>query len=147
MDMTFRRQADGDLPTLLRWLNEPGVVRWWEDDDVSWEGVVRDYGSASTDHAEHWIASADGRYVGWIQCFATVDEPDEAGPWWALGVDRTAAGIDYLVENARFRFAGVVEDRAGPGPSSWPTARRPPGTDEFCLWTGLQRRATTRLAE
>ena len=163
MDITFRRLADGDLPTLHRWLNQPSVVRWWEGDDVSWDGVVRDYGSASTDHSEHWIASADGPDVGWIECYATVDEPDEASPWWALGVDRTAAGIDYLVgepshrrrglgsamirafvadivfglhpawtqacaapdadnvaswralENAGFRFAGVVEDRDGPG--------------------------------
>ena len=45
------------------WLNEPGVVRWWEGDDVSWDAVVRDYGPANPDPTEHWIASLDGRDI------------------------------------------------------------------------------------
>jgi len=52
MDLTFRRLADDDLPVLHRWLNEPGLVRWWEGDDVSWQAVVRDYGSANPDPTE-----------------------------------------------------------------------------------------------
>src|SRR6476659_8903017 len=64
VDVTFRGLTDDDLPLLHRWLNEPGVVRWWEGDDVSWEGVVRDYGSGrEPDKTEFWIASADGRDV------------------------------------------------------------------------------------
>ncbi len=99
MEIEFRRLADDDLLLLHRWLNEPGVVQWWEGDDVSWEGVVRDYGSASTDPTEFWIASFGGRDVGWIQCYATADydDEDEVKHWWALGVDRTAGGIDYLI--------------------------------------------------
>ncbi len=162
IDVTFRRLVDDDLPMMHRWLNEPGVVRWWEGDDVSWEAVVRDYGSTSPDPVEHWVAVIDGEDIGWIQCYATLDDPEEAQPWWALGVERTAAGIDYLVgdpaqrhrgrgsamirafvadivfglhphwsqacaapyaanisswralENAGFRFAGIVEDKDGP---------------------------------
>lgn len=80
-------------------LNEPGVVQWWEDDDVSWEGVVRDYASASTEAIEYWIARADGQDVGLIQCYAIADyrHESEVRSWLALGVDETAAGIDYLV--------------------------------------------------
>ena len=163
MLVTFRPLVDDDLPVMHRWLNEPEVVRWWEGDDVSWEGVVRDYGSSRTDGTEHWIATAGGRDVGWIQCYAVAHEPEEAEPWWALGIDRTAAGIDYLIgepadrgqglgtavirafvagivfglhptwsqacaaphvenvaswralEKAGFRFAGIVEDKQGPG--------------------------------
>ena len=44
--ITFRRLVDADLPMLHGWLNDPKVVEWWEGDDVSWEAVVRDYGSA-----------------------------------------------------------------------------------------------------
>jgi aminoglycoside 6'-N-acetyltransferase len=93
----FRRLAEGDLPLMHRWLNEPGVVRWWEGDDVSWDAVVRDYGPANPDPAEHWIASRDGRDVGWIQCWSVSDEPGECDEWFTLGVERSAAGIDYLV--------------------------------------------------
>jgi aminoglycoside 6'-N-acetyltransferase len=105
--VTFRPLTDVDLPMLHHWLNEPGVVRWWEGDDVSWEGVVRDYGSAATDAAEYWIASVDGTDVGWIQCYPTAEEPEECEPWWALGVDRSAAGIDYLIGDPGDRGRGV----------------------------------------
>jgi len=54
-----------------------------------------------------WIASVDGRDVGWIQCWPTVDEPEEAEAWWALGVDRNAAGIDYLVGDPGDRGRGI----------------------------------------
>ena len=69
---TFRRLTDDDLPMLHAWLNEPGVVRWWEGDDVSWDGVVRDYGSASDETTEHWIAcwtdSTSPPFSDAIQC-------------------------------------------------------------------------------
>lgn len=109
MSITFRRLTDADLPLLHEWLNEPGVVRWWEGDDVSWKGVVRDYGSASTDPVEHWLASVDDRPVGWIQCFATADfaGEDEVEHWWRLGVERTAAGIDYLIGEPSQRGKGT----------------------------------------
>lgn len=101
--------VDRDLATLHAWLNEPGVVRWWEGDDVSWDAVVRDYGSASTDPTEHWIATVDGRDVGWIQCYATADyaNEDEVRHWWRLGVDRSAAGIDYLLGDPADRGRGL----------------------------------------
>lgn len=107
MPITFRRLVDADLPTLHRWLNDPGVVRWWEGDDVSWDAVVRDYGSEANDSTEHWIACLDSVDLGWIQCYPAADEPDETGPWFALGIDRTAAGIDYLIGDPSVRGKGV----------------------------------------
>lgn len=107
MDVTFRRLVDDDLPMLHRWLNEPGVVRWWEGDDVSWPAVVRDYGSTCVDDTEHWVAWIDGGDAGWIQCYAAADEPEETDQWWALGVDRMAAGIDYLIGEPLSRGRGV----------------------------------------
>ena len=109
MDVRFRRLTDDDLPLLHRWLNEPGIVQWWENDDVSWDGVVGDYGSAATEPTEYWIAAVDGRDVGWIQCYAVADyaDEDEVQAWWALGVDRTAAGIDYLIGEPADRRRGT----------------------------------------
>jgi RimJ/RimL family protein N-acetyltransferase len=99
MDFAFRRLTDGDLPLMHRWLNEPGIMRWWEGDDVSWDGVVRQYGSANEDPGEHWLASVDDEAVGWIQCYAWADyaHEEEARAHFALGVEQSAAGIDYLL--------------------------------------------------
>ena len=105
--MEFRRLSDEDLPLLHRWLNEPGVVRWWEGDDVSWEGVVRDYGSGAGASAEFWLALDDGHEIGWIQCWAVADEPEETGPWLALGVEAAACGIDYLLGEPDARGRGL----------------------------------------
>ena len=109
MEVTFRRLTDADLPLLHRWLNEPGVVRWWEGENVSWDAVVRDYGSDSTESCEYWIASVGNHDVGWIQCYATADyaEEDEVSAWWRLGVARTAAGIDYLLGEPDARGRGL----------------------------------------
>lgn len=109
MDVRFRRLVDDDLPLLHRWLNEPGVVRWWEGDDVSWAGVVRDYGSGNPDPVEHWLALVDGTPVGWLQCYASsaFEDEDEVRHWRSLGVESTAAGIDYLVGRPRRRGQGL----------------------------------------
>jgi aminoglycoside 6'-N-acetyltransferase len=145
--VAFRRLVDDDLPLLHRWLNEPGVVQWWEGDDVSWAGVVRDYGSANPDPVEHWLATAEGAPVGWIQCYATADEPEEAEPWWALGVDRTAAGIDYLVGDPSQRGRGLGSAMIGafvehvvfgrhPG---WTQACAAPNEGNRASWRALER--------
>ena len=109
MQVDFRRLTDDDLPLLHRWLNEPGVVAWWEGDDVSWDAVVRDYGSASTDPTEYYMAAVDGSPVGWIQCYATAAyaSESEVKHWYALGVEPTAAGIDYLVGAPADRGRGI----------------------------------------
>ena len=107
--ITFRRLHDDDLPLLHRWLNEPGVVRWWEGEDVSWDAVVGDYGSASTDPTEYYIASSDGRDFGWIQCYATTsyEDEDEVQHWRRLGIPEAAGGIDYLVGEPGERGKGL----------------------------------------
>lgn len=107
MDIGFRPLTDADLPTMHRWLNEPGVVRWWEGDDVSWEAVVRDYGSARGDGTEHHLSVVDGEVVGWIQCYEVGDWPEEAAGWWALGLDDPAGGIDYLLGDPAQRGRGL----------------------------------------
>ncbi len=107
--MDFRPLTDADLPLMHRWLNEPGVVEWWEGEDVSWEAVCDDYGEDHGDPVEHWLALDDQREpIGWIQCYAIADFPDEdeVRAWYQLGVPEAAAGIDYLIGEPSARGKG-----------------------------------------
>ena len=148
MRVTFRRLVDDDLPLLHRWLNEPGIVRWWEGDDVSWAAVQQDYGQMTTDpYLEHWLAHVDGMPVGWIQCYAIAEEPDESEPWWALGVDRDAAGIDYLLGEPGRRGSGLgsamirdfVTDVVFPLHPEWAQVCAAPHEDNVASWAALEK--------
>lgn len=101
-----------DLPMLHGWLNDPGVVQWWEGQDVSYDAVVRHYGTPATPSTEHWIAVADGRDIGWLQCYLARDNLDETEAWWEHGIDDNATGIDYLVATRRGQGLGSAMIRA-----------------------------------
>lgn len=104
----FRLLTDADLDMMHAWLNEPGVVRWWEGDDVSLPAVRADYGSAREDQeTEHWIAQLDGAPVGWICCWPVLSDLSEAGAWLDHGLADTAAGIDYLLADPSRRGQGI----------------------------------------
>lgn len=111
-DPSFRPLVQDDLPLLHRWLNEPGVVRWWEGEDVSWDAVVRDYWTEVDDHVEHWIAEDAGTPFGWIQCWdAAAEHADDADGevrgWLAAGIELDGlCGIDYLVGDPGARGSG-----------------------------------------
>jgi aminoglycoside 6'-N-acetyltransferase len=156
--MRFRRLTDDDLPMLHEWLNEPGVVRWWEGDDVSWEGVVAQYGSGNGDPTEHWVAlDHDDDAVGWIQCYSWADyvDEDETQAQWRAGVERTAAGIDYLVADPAQRGRGLgsamirafvldVVFRAHP---AWTQVSAGPFVANEASWRALQRAGFRALAD
>lgn len=153
MDVHFRRLTDDDLPLLHRWLNDPGVVRWWEGDDVSWAGVVGEYGSASTDPTEHYLASVDDTDIGWIQCYAVADYPneDEVKQWWALEIDRTAGGIDYLIGETADRGRGLgtamisafVDQVVWPQHPEWTQACASPVAENVASWRALEKAGFT----
>ena len=147
MDVRVRRLTDDDLQQLHAWLNEPGVVQWWEGDDVSWDNVVREYGSANTDPTEHWIASMGDRDIGWIQCWSGADETEECAPWLALGVEPTVAGIDYLVGDPSRRGTGVgsemirafVTDVVFGLHPHWTQAAAAPYAANIASWRALEK--------
>jgi aminoglycoside 6'-N-acetyltransferase len=157
MDVEFRALVDEDLPLLHRWLNEPGVVRWWEGEDVSWDAVVREYGSASTEPVEHHIAVLGGENVAWIQCFAAADHPeeDEVVQWWRLGIDRTAGGIDYLVGAPERRGRGLgtsmirafVEQVAFPDHPGWTQVCASPLVANVASWRALRGAGFAHVAD
>ena len=123
--------TDEHLPLLHEWMNEPGVVKFWEGDDVSWPGIVAQYGqpqlrsALATDypdfdydaeeadfdweHVEGYIAELDGEPAGWIQCYAIkpYDYHSEVKAWIKLGFDENGAGIDYLIGSPGERGKGV----------------------------------------
>ncbi len=149
VELTFRRLVDDDLPLLHGWLNDPAVVRWWEGEDVTWEAVVRQYGSANEDPTEHWLALLDRRPVGWIQCYAWAAYADEAETkaQWAAGVDRSAAGIDYLVGDAADRGRGLgatmirafVQEVVFPSHPEWSQVSAGPFIANEASWRALTR--------
>jgi aminoglycoside 6'-N-acetyltransferase len=148
--------TDDDLPLLHRWLNEPGVVRWWEGDDVSWAGVVDEYSEAAADpHVEYWLALVGGREVGWAQLWPTADEPDEVQPWWDAGVARASGSIDYLVGEPGDRRRGVgsamirafVRDVAFPRHPQWVQVAVAPLAANTASWRALEKAGFRFLAE
>lgn len=105
---SFRLLNNGDYEMMHRWLNEPGVVRWWEGEDASMPAIIAGYGPDRDDQTtEHWIAEIDETPVGWICCWPVTDGLEETEAWFPLGVEQTAAGIDYLVAAPERRGQGV----------------------------------------
>jgi len=108
MDLRFRPLEDGDLPLLHRWLNEPGVARWWEGRDVSREAVQRDFGSGHGTFFEHWLALRGDRPLGWLQCYCAWDAVDGEAFHWRKLIDLSSTGaIDYLVGDPSQRGRGA----------------------------------------
>jgi len=155
VELTFRPLTDDDLPLLHRWLNDPGVVRWWEGDDVSWDGVVRDYGGGGDGPEEHYIAVAGGRPVGWIQCGGVSNWPEEYESWRSLGVDDAAAGIDYLVGDPDARGGGLgsamirtfVDEVVFGRHPEWTQAGADPHVDNVASWRALEKAGFRFLGE
>lgn len=104
--ITFRPLADDDFDLMHRWLNEPGVVEWWEGDDVSPDAVRRHYFTEVEEQVEHWLALDDDEPFGWIQCYPVTADPEECSAWYAYGVPKSTAGIDYLIGEAGQRGGG-----------------------------------------
>jgi RimJ/RimL family protein N-acetyltransferase len=106
-EISFRRLTDGDLPLLHEWLNEAGVARWWQGNDLSPEGVAGDYGSENSDPTEHWLASTEEGDFGWIALYRLLNSPEDLAHWEPLGVRQSAAGIDYLIGDPSDRGRGL----------------------------------------
>lgn len=104
--ITFRPLESDDFDLMHRWLNDPGVVEWWEGDDVSPEAVRRHYFTEAKPSVEHWLALDQGVPFGWIQCYPVTADPEECSTWHNYGVPETAAGIDYLIGEAGNRGSG-----------------------------------------
>ena len=154
-DFSFRQLCDEDLPLMHRWLNEPGVVRWWEGKAVAWEDVVRDFGSGNTGFAEHWLAFLNGQPQGWIQCYCAKDAEETETYYWKshLDLERTA-GIDYFLGEATARgqgigsamIAGFIEEVISTRHPEWRHAAAGPFEANRPSWKALEKAGFERLA-
>src|SRR4051794_36451012 len=148
MEFRFRPLLDADLPSMHRWLNDPDVVRWWEGDDVSWAGIVRDYSpNREPEPVDHFVVALDGEDIGWISCSAIADWAEEVAAWIQHGVDPAAGTIDYLVGDSARRGRGVgtviieqfVREIGFGVHPTWPQIAVAPMDANVASWRALER--------
>jgi len=105
----LRRLTREDFPLLSRWLAEPLVARWW-DDDASPEAVERQYGPSvdGDDPTAVYLGIHDGRPIGLVQVYAFADEPESLAELSAIcPVPPGALSIDYLIGDPADRGRGL----------------------------------------
>lgn len=95
----FRPLTEEDLPLVRRWLLEPHVSRWWDDDpaatypdDELAEYRERIHGRG--DPTDHFLIRYDGLPLGLIQSYRIDDDAAYAD---ALALDAPAVGIDVFI--------------------------------------------------
>ncbi|RNL65434.1 GNAT family N-acetyltransferase [Nocardioides marmoriginsengisoli] len=101
---SIRPMTRGDFPDLVRWVNEPHVARWW-DENRSLEQVTEYYGKALTgeDPTRLWIWEVNGRSIGFSQDYRISDHPE-----YALVCSRPdAIGFDYAIGEPAFAGRGL----------------------------------------
>lgn len=101
MVLNFRPLARDDFPLLCRWLAEPHVLLWWEQ-DPSPEAVEAKYGPSldGQDPTEHFVVECDGDDVGFIQRYRIARYPEWVEALKVAGTPPDAAGCDYLIGSA-----------------------------------------------
>lgn len=102
MSLEFRRLEHVDLALVARWLAEPHVAPWWQEDPAV--GAVLDrYGPSidGTDPTEVFVVELDAAPVGLTQRYRLADNPEWRAslvPTLPPGTDPdVAACIDYLI--------------------------------------------------
>jgi RimJ/RimL family protein N-acetyltransferase len=101
---SVRPMTPGDFPDVARWVNEPPVARWW-DENRSPEQVEAYYGPAiaGDDPTRMWVWEVNGRSVGFAQDYRISDHPDYA----LLSARPDAIGVDYAVGEPAFVGRGL----------------------------------------
>ncbi len=148
----LRRQ---DFPLLARWLAEPLVARWWDDDPTP-EAVEQQYGPCvdGTDPTAVYLGIHDGEPIGLVQVYAFADEPDSLAELAAVcPVPRGALSIDYLVGEPEARGrglgAGMIAAAVARGFADHPEAQDvivPVVAGNLASWRALERAGAVRYA-
>jgi aminoglycoside 6'-N-acetyltransferase len=138
-----------DLGTFRRWLQDPEVQRWFQEPDLSADGVEAKWGpriDGATPH-EQWFAIVDGREVAWFQIYALAAFPDYREVCTTVGVDPAGGGFDYLVGETGDRGRGIgstvigafVEEVAFGQHPAWPLACASPHPDNAASLRALEK--------
>lgn len=101
----IRPLTRGDLPVLLRWLNDPLVRTWWPREPPTAAGIEDKYGPRidGSVPVRVYIYEYQGEPAGMTQCFRWAQRPSRKFPVTIPA----AATIDFLLGEARFRGQGV----------------------------------------
>ncbi|MCZ4497903.1 MAG: GCN5-related N-acetyltransferase [Marmoricola sp.] len=100
----IRPMTRGDFPDVVRWVNEPHVARWW-DENRSPAQVEAYYGPAldGEDPTRLWVWEVNGRSVGFVQDYRISDHPEYA----LLSRHPDAIGFDYVIGERAFAGRGI----------------------------------------
>jgi RimJ/RimL family protein N-acetyltransferase len=76
--ITFRRLTRDDFPQMLEWLGDPDVSPWYTAEELSPEGMEREFGEIidGTDPVDSYIVVIDGIEAGYIQSYRLGDHPE-----------------------------------------------------------------------
>ncbi|MCF6733887.1 GNAT family N-acetyltransferase [Blastococcus sp. KM273129] len=143
-----------DLPLLARWLAEPLVRRWWNDDPAE---VAAQYGPSidGDDPTAVYLGVHAGEPFGFVQVYRFDDEPGSLAELSAVcPVPPGALGIDYLVgePSARGRGLGaaMIAAAVARGFADHPDATGvlvPVVTANEASWRALRRAGATWYAD
>jgi aminoglycoside 6'-N-acetyltransferase len=154
-DVELRPLRRADFPLLCRWLAEPLVARWW-DDDATPDAVEQQYGPSvdGEDPTAVYLGVHDGQPFGLVQVYAFADEPESLAELSAVcPVPPGALSIDYLVgePDARGRGLGaaMIAAAVARGFADHPEAADvlvPVVTGNEASWRALRRAGATWYA-
>lgn len=102
--LSLRPMTAGDLPVLARWVNEPHVAKWWDENRTT-DQLAAYYGPAlrGEEKTRLWIWEVNGRSVGFVQDYRISDHPEYA----LLAGHPDAIGFDYLIGEPAFVGRGI----------------------------------------
>ncbi|MFL6060208.1 MAG: GNAT family N-acetyltransferase [Marmoricola sp.] len=102
--LSIRPMTPGDLPDLVRWINEPHVVRWWDEHRTA-EQVAAYYGPAlrGEEPTRLFVLEVNGRSIGFVQDYRISDYPE----YVLLAGHPDAIGFDYAIGEPAFVGRGL----------------------------------------
>jgi len=154
--LRFRRLARRDYPLLVRWLEEPLVVRWW-DHQTSPDALERDFGVTidEVEPTEVFVAMLDGSPFGLIQRYligSYQEYLDELNT--VCAAPGTALSVDYLIGEPDHRGRGLGAAMiAAMVAESWSAFADAPAVivavhaSNIASWRALERAGFRRIAE
>ena len=103
--IAFRPLTAEDATLMHRWLNEPHVHEWFENNvaEPTLEWVREEYGP-HVEKARLFVIVVDGRDVGYIQTYRILDWPEHAT---SIDVTDESAGLDLFIGEADFIHRGI----------------------------------------
>jgi aminoglycoside 6'-N-acetyltransferase-1b len=98
---------EADLPLLHSWLQQPHVLEWWGNENLTiLESVREKYLPRIQEpyHVRPLIALRGGHPIGYCQSYVVCDHGDG---WWEGETDRGARGCDQFIGDASLLGQGI----------------------------------------